>query len=129
VITRSIELAKAGEMETALELLDDSLSEAIREDRSDLIRVLSGHAEVLATASGDVRRVRSYYEQRLPHVPDPAFALYNFARMLSRLGELDQAREYAAKSYELSRSEVTDADQDLVKAILTQWPDLDEARI
>jgi hypothetical protein len=49
--------------------------------------------------------------------------------MLSRLGELDQARAYAAKSYELSRSEVTDADQDLVKAILTQWPDLDEARI
>jgi len=125
---RSTELAKVGEIENALHLLDNFLLEATKENRGDWIKIVSGHAAVLADAMGDLRRARHYYEQRIMYVPDYSFALYNLARMLLREGQVDLAERYAAKSYELSISQGTDSDRDLAEAIIKQWPEIDKRK-
>lgn len=126
-IHRSIKLVKAGRREKALELLDRYLEQATQENRNDVILLLSCHAEVLATAGGELQRVKRYAGQRLGRVADYSFQLYNYARLLLRLGEVEEARSRAAEAYELTRTQKTREDQDLARAILEQWPDLGES--
>ena len=126
-IKRSIELARAGRREKGLELLDRYLAQATQENRNDLIVLLSHHAEVLATAGGNLERVKAYAKSRLGRVSDYPFQLYNYARLLLRLGEADEARTRAAEAYGLSCVQNTQADQDLARAILERWPELAES--
>ncbi len=55
VINGSSELSKQGQNEKALRLLDDSIAEAIRTNRSMWIRVLSRHAAAISDSMGDLR--------------------------------------------------------------------------
>ena len=45
-IMQSLRLVKSGKREKALNLLDDCLAEAMRQDHSDLIVMLGHHAEI-----------------------------------------------------------------------------------
>jgi tetratricopeptide (TPR) repeat protein len=125
-IGESIDLLKAGQREESLRLLDICLEEAERESRSDLIAMLSRHAEVLA--QGDPKRTAGYLKKRLRHVPDQSFQLYNYARLLQSAGQAEEARKYASEAYKLSSVLTTEEDRDLREAILRQWPDIGEAQ-
>jgi tetratricopeptide (TPR) repeat protein len=82
---------------------------------------------VLAHAIGDHRREIAYSEQALPYAEEHRFAVYNFAQLLLRRGKIDRALRYATEAYRLSIAENTEADRDLMAAIVRQWPNIAEA--
>jgi hypothetical protein len=69
-----------------------------------------------------------YTKQALPHAVDYRFAAYNFAQLLLRDRQLNPARRYARDAYELCTTPETEADRDLVAAILKQWPNIADDR-
>ena len=115
---------RSQEVGTALEILDEFLEEAGQENRGEWVRTVSTHAALLAEAAGDLRRARQYYELRLPYVRDRAIALYNLAQLSLREGQVDLAKAYASKAYELSVAQDTESAGELVEAIIKQWPDI-----
>jgi len=125
-IRESVDLVKIGQREESLRLLDACLAEAESENRSNLIAMLSRHAEVLA--QGDLKRTAGYLKKRLGHVPDQSFQLYNYALLLLGAGQAEEARKYACEAYKLSSALTTEEDRDLSEAILRQWPDIVEAQ-
>jgi tetratricopeptide (TPR) repeat protein len=125
---RSLDLAGTGKHEQALNLLDGALAQATEENRGMWVAILCRHAAVLAHAIGDRHREIRYAEEALPYAKDYRFAIYNFAQLLLRDGQVDLAQKYASEAYSLSIAEGTDADRDLAAAILKQWPDIAENR-
>ena len=125
---QSVDLAKTGEIEQALGVLDSALSQATQENRGIWIKMICRHAAVLAHAMGDSRREIRYTEQALPYAKDYRFAVYNFAQLLLLDGQAGLAERYATEAYELSIAEGTEADRDLAAAILKQWPNIAENR-
>ena len=123
-INDSSELSKLGENQRALKLLDDEIAKAIRENRSVWVCVLSRHASVIADQMGDLRLVRQYREQVLAHDPDNPLTLLSLADVLSRQGENDLAKHYAAKSYKLSVQRDSELDRAVVESIIKQWPNI-----
>jgi tetratricopeptide (TPR) repeat protein len=124
VIHLSLELARAGQKEQALNVLDKALAKAIQENRSTWVSILCHHASVLAHSMGDGCRQIQYEEQALPFAKEYRFAAYNFAQLLLSDGQIARAERYATEAYRLSITETTDADRDLVSAILKQWPNI-----
>lgn len=124
---QSVELAKTGEIEQALGVLDGALAQATEENRGQWIKILCRHAAVLAHFAGDRRREIQYTERALPYAKDYRFAVYNFAQMLLMDGQAGLAERYATEAYELSMAEGTEADRDLAAAILKQWPKIAES--
>jgi Tfp pilus assembly protein PilF len=121
---QSLELARTGQPEEALRVLDKAIAEANVENRGMWVGTLCRHAAVLAHAMGDVSREIHYTEQSLPHTNDYRFALYNFAQLLLRGGQVGRAERYAMEARKLAAVQETEADRDLVAAILKQWPNL-----
>jgi hypothetical protein len=124
---QSLDLAGEGHSEEALRVLDDSIAEANEEKRGMWVGTLCRHAAVLAHAMGDVRREIQYAEQALPHADNERFALYNFAQLLLRGGEVARAEHYAKKAHQLALAQGTEADRDLVAALRKQWPNLSDS--
>jgi|SRR5215469_4770919 len=125
---QSLDLAGGGQPEEAFRILDEAVVQATEEDRGMWVTILCRHAAVLANAMGDVRREIHYAEQALPHIRDYRFALYNFAQLLLRGGEVGRAERCATEAYKLALSGETEADRDLVAVILKQWPNLTDNR-
>jgi len=124
----SLSLLKAGDRAQALNPVDSALVQAIEENRSTWVITLCRHAAVVAHVFGDHLREISYEKQALPYCKDYRFAVYNFARLLLRAGQVDLAQQYATEAYELSSSSETEADRDLTAAILKQWPNISKSR-
>ena len=123
-IQRSSELAKSGEERKALKLLDDSLAEAIRNNRSRWVRILSRHAATLSDSIGDLELARHYFEQSLAIDPDDPAGLYGLADVLFRQGETERAKQYAARCYLLSEQRGQERDRALMAMIAERWPEL-----
>jgi hypothetical protein len=124
VMHQSLEFLKAGQKEQALNVLDNALAEAIQENRATWVSIFCSHAAVLAHAMGNRRREIHYAEQALPFAKEHRFAAYNFAQLLLSDGQVARAERYATEAYKLSTTETTEADRDLVAAILKQWPNV-----
>jgi hypothetical protein len=124
---QSLDLAKEGQPEEALRILDDTIAQATEEKRGMWVGTLSRHATVLAHALGDIRREIRYAEQALPHADDHRFACYNFAQLLLRGGEVTRAERYAREAHKLALAQGTEADRDLIAAIRLQWPNLSDS--
>jgi hypothetical protein len=71
-----LDLAKDGQPNEALRILDDAIAQAIEEERGMWVGILCRHATVLAHAKGDIRREIQYSEQALPYADDHQFACY-----------------------------------------------------
>jgi hypothetical protein len=125
---QSVDLAKTGEVEQALGVLDTALAQATEEDRGKWIKILGRHAAALARFMGDRHREIQYTEQALPYAEDYRFAVYNFAQLLVTDGQAVLAERYATEAYDLSIAEGTEADRDLAAAILKQWPNIAQSR-
>jgi tetratricopeptide (TPR) repeat protein len=124
IIRKSSELSKLGRDAEALELLDHSIAEAIRENRPLWIRRLTQHAAVISDSVGDLRRVRGYYEGCLASDPGNSLALFGLAKVLLRQGETDRAQEYASKSYDAIKTSEREVDEALAELIVKLWPNL-----
>ena len=122
VVRQSVELAKLGQEQEALNILDNVLRDAVDEGRDTWVSILCGHAAIIADHMGDRTRQLHYQEIALPFARDYRFAAYNFAQQLLSDGQLDRAERYAVEAYELCASSEAQADRDLAEAILRQWP-------
>jgi hypothetical protein len=122
VMQQTVEFMRAAKDERALSLLDDAIAEAVQEHRDIWVSILCGHAAVISNHIGDRRREIHYNQLRLPMAKDYAFAAYNFAQLLLSDGQVARAEQYASEAYKLSITKDTEADRDLVAAILKQWP-------
>jgi len=122
-ITReSSVLWQSGQPEKAFKLLDDAIAEAIRATRSIWVRTLALHAAVLSESMGDLRLARRYREDCLSQDPNDPMALYGLARVLSRQGEIDLAKSYAAKAYDVCARRRTELDRVILESITKEWP-------
>lgn len=126
IVNESSALSRAGQNQTALKLLDESITAAARENRNSWVRVLSRHAAVISDSMGDLRLLRHYCEQSLTHSPDDPGALYGMADVLIREGQADSARHYASNAYRLSAQRGAEADRSLIELILKRWPEIDK---
>jgi tetratricopeptide (TPR) repeat protein len=126
VIRKSLEFSKAGQKEQALDVVDEALAEAIHENRGTWALILCRHASVLAHSMGDHPRQIQYEERALPFAKEYRFAAYNFAQLLLKQGQVARAEQYANEAFKLSITGTTDADRDLVAAILKQWPNISQ---
>lgn len=124
VMRESLELAKSGKAEQALNLLDSAITEAIERNHTRWALALSRHAAFLSRVKGDAQRQIHYEEQALPFAEDYAFAAYNFAQLLLSNGQLVRAEHFAAEAYRRCIAKNTDAGRDLMTAILKQWPNV-----
>lgn len=124
VVNESSELSRLGENQKALKLLDDSIAQAMRENRSRWVQVLSRHAAVISDQMGDLGLARNYREQCLACDPDDPLALYTLADVLSRQGHPDLAKDYAVKSYQLAANSEEEDDRALIELIAKRWPEI-----
>jgi hypothetical protein len=125
-LQESLTFSKAGHTHRALKIVDEAMADAIRDDRGTWVRILACHAAALAQSLGDTERQIQYEERALPFAQEHSFALYNFAQLLLKHGDVARAKRYATEAYRLSRAATTDADRDLVAAILKDWPGIPE---
>jgi tetratricopeptide (TPR) repeat protein len=124
VMRESVKLLKEGKKEQALNIVDEALAEAIDENHGKWALTLCRHAAIIAHSMGNYSRQVQYEEKALPFAKDFKFAAYNFSQLLLEHGQVDRAERYAEEAYKLSVTGSTDADRDLVAAILKQWPNI-----
>jgi tetratricopeptide (TPR) repeat protein len=123
----SIALLNQEKNEEALELLDKSIVDAIGKHQIQWIRTLSHHAAIISNHIGNLRRVKHYYEQSLAFDSvDPA-ALYGLADLARRQGEVEIARQFAARC----QKAIVEGNDEIMKEglldlVLLHWPELAE---
>jgi Flp pilus assembly protein TadD len=124
-ITSSTGLLQQGKGQEALTLMDESIAQAIRENEAPWIRALSHHAAIIAKVMGNQQLAGCYYRQSLAFVPENPRALYGLAEIERERGELETAREYAARCYKAivqGDDEITK--QGLLDLVIKHWPEV-----
>jgi tetratricopeptide (TPR) repeat protein len=128
-VQESTRLSQNGEPLKAMELLDSSIVEAIRENWNHALPTISRHAAIIAESSGDLARAKFYNEQTLAYAPDNPMALYGMAKILSQQGEIELARQYASRCYEASLRGGTEIDRARVELLGKHWPEFGVWRV
>jgi tetratricopeptide (TPR) repeat protein len=109
----------------ALRILDDAIALAISEHENRWVLTLSHHAAVISNFLGKPELVKSYYQQSLAFNPENSRALYGLANVAREQGDLELAKEYAARCHKA----LMDGDDFLKDAQLEMlrkhWPVLD----
>jgi hypothetical protein len=121
---QSFQLARAGDVVEALHLLDGAITQGIGEDRREWVRRLYRQAAVFSLYLGEHGREISYSEQALRYAKDYRFAVYNFAKLLSKHGHALRAEQCATEAYRLILADGSENEEDreLVAAIARDWP-------
>jgi tetratricopeptide (TPR) repeat protein len=126
-ITSSLELEKRGEHAAALELLDQAITEAIREGDIPWIRTLCHHAAIMSRFIENWASAKRYYEQSLASAPENARALYGLAAVALDEGDPVTARQYATRCHtSILQCDDGILKQGLLDLIAKNWPDLVE---
>ena len=123
ILLKSMELSKVGRQEEAFALLDESLSEAVRENRLMWIPILCRHAAVISDSIGNLQRTKHYYEQSLGFDPHDVGSLYGLANALQRQGETQLAKQYASKCFQSIQHSEKELDRAVLELILKSWPE------
>lgn len=118
-IRRVGELVSGGEGQKALQPLDAFMAEP-GEDRQHLLHF----AAVTALQIGNLEAVRRYCEERLPHKPGDAMALYSQADCLARQGETDEARRRAAECLRAASPRRDERGKGIVELVENRFPEL-----
>lgn len=123
-MTSSVKLAQQGDDEEALRLLDGAIAMASKENDRQWVLTLSHHAAVISDSLGDLSRVRHYYQHSLAFNPENPHALYGLADVAKEEGELELAKEYAARCYK-ALIEGDDFLKDArLETLLKRWPEV-----
>jgi tetratricopeptide (TPR) repeat protein len=98
-MSASARLAQQGDNEEALRLLDGAIARAISENENRWVLTLSHHAAVISNFLGHWSQAKHYYEKSLASNPENPGALSGLADVAKEQGELELAKEYAARCY------------------------------
>ena len=123
ILLTSMELSKVGRQEEAFALLDESLLEAVRQNRLMWISILCRHAAVISDSVGDLQRTKHYYERSLQFEPQDVGSLYGLANALQRQGETQLARQYASKCFQSIQNSERELDRAVLELIVKSWPE------
>lgn len=121
-ISASAGLAQEDRPDEALKVLDKAVALAISEKESRWVLTLSHHAAVIASSVGDRPRTKQYYEQSLACNPENPRALLGLANVAKEQGELEQAKQYAARCYKSLREGDDFLKGPLLETLLKKWP-------
>ena len=126
-MANSLELVERDMNVDGLELLDEAIAEAIRDDDIRRVRTLCHHAASVSRFNGDWVSVKRYYEQSLACDPENARALYGLAAVALHEGDPVTARQYATRCY----TSILCSDDEILKLglldlIVKNWPELVE---
>src|SRR2546423_12482 len=100
-MSASTKLIQQNDNEEALRLLDDAIAMVISENENRWVLTLSHHAAVISNLLGNWSRVKHYYEESLEFNPENPRALAGFADVAREQGQLELAKEYAARCYKV----------------------------
>ena len=127
VISKSVELEKRGGHASAMELLEETIAEAVRNGDVRWIRVLCHHAAIMCRFHENWEAAKRYYQQSLVSDPENGRALYGLAAVALDQGDPVTARQYAARCH----ASIVRTDDEILKTglldlIAKNWPDLAE---
>jgi tetratricopeptide (TPR) repeat protein len=125
-MSASTKLMQQGENEEALRLLDGAIAMAISENESRWLLTLSHHAAVISNFLGSFSRVKHYYEKSLTFNPENPRALAGLADVAKEQGELELAKEYAARCYRALIEGDDFLKKERLETLLKKWPEVAE---
>jgi tetratricopeptide (TPR) repeat protein len=124
VVSSSTKASQQGDNDEALRLLDGAITMASKENDRQWVLTLCHHAAVISNFLGNVSRVKHYYQQSLAFNPENPRALSGLADVAKEEGELELAREYAARCYK-ALMEGDDFLKDIrLETLLKKWPEV-----
>jgi len=123
-MTASTKLTQQNDNEEALRLLDDAIAMAISENENQMVLTLSHHAAVISNFLGNLSQVKHYYEKSLEFNPENPRALFGLADVAKEQGELELAKEYAARYYKALMEGDDFLRDSRLERLLKKWPEL-----
>jgi hypothetical protein len=125
-VTSSTKLSKQGDNDEALRLLDGAIVTASKENDRQWVLTLSHHAAVISNFLGNLSRVKHYYQQSLAFNPENPRALSGLADVAKQEGELELAKEYAARCYNALIEGDDFLKKERLETLLKKWPDVSQ---
>ncbi len=114
----------------ALKILDEWIARAERENDTNWVDILCGQASMIAGQMDDLRLTKQYCEKVLSHTNEAALttamAHYRLAKSLFRHGEVDLAKQHAARSHALVAHQTTVEDSGMLELLVHCWPEIGE---
>jgi tetratricopeptide (TPR) repeat protein len=126
VMSSSARLTQQGDNEEALRLLDGAIARAISENENRWVLTLSHHAAVISNFLGNWSQVKHYYEKSLAFNPKNPRALSGLADVAKEQGELDLAKEYAARCYKALIEGDDFLKKERLETLLKKWPEVSQ---
>jgi hypothetical protein len=122
----SVRLWRKNQYAEALQILDEWIARAERENEIDWVNIVCGQASMIADQMDDIRLVQLYNEKVLSHdgetTYDQAMAHYSLAKAMFRHGEIDSAKQNAARSYALVAHPMRGEERTLLELLVKSWP-------
>jgi tetratricopeptide (TPR) repeat protein len=125
-MSSSARLAQQGDDEEALRLLDDAIARAISENENRWVLTLSHHAAVISNFLGNWSQVKHYYENSLAFNPENPRALAGLADVAKEQGELELAKQYAARCYRALIEGDDFLKKERLESLLKKWPEVSQ---
>jgi hypothetical protein len=122
-ISKVEELRRRGEQRSAMKVLDDLMAEQVP-DRSIRIRNFAPLATAIARSIGRFDLVEGYCRLRLADDPGDIMALYGMAECIVRQGDIDTAKMYATKCYELGLRRGDAHGKEFVDMLMKRFPEM-----
>ena len=123
-MSASTKLMQQDKNEEALRLLNDAIAVAISQNENRWVLTLSHHAAVISNFLGNLSQVKHYYQKSLAFNPENPHALSGLADVAKEQGELELAKEYAARCYK-ALMEGDDFLKDAqLEMLLKKWPEV-----
>jgi tetratricopeptide (TPR) repeat protein len=112
--------------EEALRLLDGVIALAVGENEKRWVLTLSHHAANISNLLGDLSRVKQYYRKSLEFNSENPRALAGLADVAQEQGELELAKEYAARCYKALMEGDDFLKQERLETLLKKWPEFSQ---
>lgn len=123
----SLDLSISGQAKEALRLMEEVITEAMKEGDDSSAFLLIDHAAILTGKGRDRSVLKHYYEQYLISCPEHPRALYGLADVAMEGGQTEIAKQYAKRCHRailLSHDEKIK--RDLLDLVLERWPEVAE---
>ncbi len=123
-MSESAKLARQDDNEGALRVLDDAIAMAVSENQNRWVLTLGHHAAVISNFLGDLSREKNYYQTSLAFNPENPLALLGLANVAKKQGEIELAKEYAARCYKALISSEYFLKDALLQSVQQKWPEV-----
>lgn len=124
-VQQAMELSLRDRKDEALDILDASILMAVEKNKAVWISVLCCNAAAIAESAGYFERAEQYIRRSLTLDPDNPLSLYTIANVLARQHRIDEAQEFATKSYRSCLLQSGTDSRSLMELILLRWPNIE----